>query len=166
MVAMQLRLKLIYYVRKPQNRFNGQKKLFSSVVSSVTFGGPTPLISYMKTGKTSFYSCLTLLGFLFLAAGCQKNQEPAQRISVVMKKYSIEPSVIHIKAGQPVALEVRTADVQHGFDVPELGIKEPVQPGHPATISFTPKSRGEYKIECGIICGPHHEEMTGKLVVD
>jgi cytochrome c oxidase subunit II len=83
-----------------------------------------------------------------------------------MKKYNIQPSVIRLKVGQPVALEVSTADVQHGFDVPDLGIKEPVQPGRPATIRFTPKSKGEYKVTCGIICGPHHEEMTAKLVVE
>ena len=116
--------------------------------------------------KTIYSSCLILLSFLFFAAGCQQNQAPAQHITVVMKKYSIEPSVIHVKAGQPVALQVSTADVQHGFDVPDLGIKEPVQPGHPATINFTPKARGEYKIACGVICGPHHEEMTAKLVVE
>lgn len=116
--------------------------------------------------KTLFSFCFVLLSFLVLASGCRKNQGPEQRITVVMKKYSIEPSVIRIKAGQPVALEVSTADVQHGFDVPDLGIKEPVQPGRPATINFTPKTRGEYKINCGIICGPHHEEMAAKLVVD
>ncbi len=37
-----------------------------------------------------------------------------------MKKYSIEPAVIHVKAGQITELEVSTADVQHGFDVPGL----------------------------------------------
>jgi cytochrome c oxidase subunit II len=116
--------------------------------------------------KMTFYFFFTFLGLLLVVAGCQKNQAPARHVTVVMKKYSIEPSVIHVKAGEPVALEVSTADVQHGFDVPDLGIKEPVQPGHPATINFTPKAKGEYKITCGIICGPHHEEMTAKLVVD
>lgn len=118
----------------------------------------------MKT--TYFFGFILLLSFLFVASGCQKNQEPAQHIAVVMKKYSIEPSVIRLKAGQPVALDVSTADVQHGFDVPDLGIKEPVQPGRPASIRFTPKNKGEYKVTCGIICGPHHEEMTAKLIVE
>ncbi len=113
----------------------------------------------------SIFSLCVLLSFLLVATGCQKNQATGQRISVVMKKYAIEPAVIQLKAGQPVTLDVSTADVQHGFDVPDLGIKEAVQPGHPAEISFTPKTKGEYKVTCGIICGPHHEEMTAKLVV-
>lgn len=116
--------------------------------------------------KTTYFLGFILLIFVFLASGCRHGSEPAQHIAVVMKKYSFEPSVIRLKVGQPVALEVSTADVQHGFDVPDLGIKEPVQPGRPATIRFTPQRKGEYKITCGIICGPHHEEMTAKLIVE
>jgi cytochrome c oxidase subunit 2 len=117
----------------------------------------------MKTTSRFF---LILLSFLFLVAGCQKSHGPEQHISVVMRKYSIEPAVIHLKSGQPVSLDVTTADVQHGFDVPDLGIKEPVQPGHTTSITFTPKAKGEYSVKCGVICGPHHDDMTGKLIVE
>ncbi len=84
----------------------------------------------------------------------------------MMKKYSIEPAVIHVKTGSNVELEVTAADVQHGFDVPELGIKEPVQPGKTASISFVAPAKGEYKVSCGVICGPHHDDMVAKLVVE
>ncbi len=83
-----------------------------------------------------------------------------------MKKYSIDPPVIQVKAGEVVALEVTTADVQHGLDIPELGIKEPIQPGKTTTVSFTAPGKGEYRIVCGVICGPHHEDMRGRLVVE
>jgi len=110
---------------------------------------------------------LILLCFLLAAAGCQKQGAPgAQRITVVMKKYSIEPSVIHVKAGQTTELEVSTADVQHGFDVPQLGIKEPVRPGKSAVITLKSPPKGEYNVVCGIICGPHHDDMAAKLVVE
>jgi cytochrome c oxidase subunit 2 len=116
--------------------------------------------------KITSWPFFILLGFLFFAAGCHKSEGPGQHINVVMRKYSIEPPVIHLKAGQPAVLDVTTADVQHGFDVPDLGIKEPVQPGHTTTISFTPKEKGEYTVKCGVICGPHHDDMTAKLVVE
>jgi cytochrome c oxidase subunit II len=83
-----------------------------------------------------------------------------------MKKYSFEPSVIPVKAGQTTELEVSSADVQHGFDVPGLGIKEAVRPGQPAVIRLKSPAKGEYKVVCGIICGPHHDDMTAKLVVE
>ena len=109
---------------------------------------------------------LVLLLFLIVVPGCQKKVAPGVRIGVVMKKYSIDPPVIHVKAGEVVALEVTTADVQHGLDIPELGIKKPVQPGKTTTVSFTAPAKGEYKIVCGVICGPHHEDMRGTLAVE
>lgn len=110
---------------------------------------------------------LILLCFLIPAAGCQKQSNPAaERIKIVMKKYSIEPAVIHVKAGQITELEVSTADVQHGFDVPGLKIKEPVRPGQPAVITLKSPPKGEYNVVCGIICGPHHDDMAAKLVVE
>lgn len=123
--------------------------------------GSDPL--YMKTNSLLY---LILLSFLFFAAGCHKSEGPGQHINVVMRKYAIEPAVIRVKSGQPVSLDVTTADVQHGFDVPDLGIKEAVQPGRTTTITFTPKAKGEYPVKCGIICGPHHDDMTAKLVVE
>jgi cytochrome c oxidase subunit II len=107
-----------------------------------------------------------LFSLLILSAGCQKAKTPAQQINVVMKKYDIQPTVIHVKRGEPVELDVTTSDVQHGLDVPDLGIKESVQPGRTTRINFTPQKQGEFKVVCGVICGPHHEDMTGKLVVE
>lgn len=107
-----------------------------------------------------------LLCFVCLIAGCSRKSGPTDHIKIVMKKYAIEPSVIHVRPGSKVELEIVTADVQHGFDVPELGIKEPVQPGKTTTVSFVAPAKGEYKVACGVICGPHHEDMTAKLVVE
>ena len=117
--------------------------------------------------KKSLSLVVLTMSFLLLATGC-RNQSgpPAERIKVVMKKYTIEPSVIHVKAGQTTELEVSTADVQHGFDVPGLSIKEPVRAGQPAIVTLKNPPKGEYKVVCGIICGPHHEDMVAKLVVE
>ena len=110
---------------------------------------------------------LLLLAFLGLVSGCQKKAAPAgRRIAVVMKKYSIEPAEIRMKSGETVDLEITTADVQHGFDVPQLGIKEAVQPGKTTSVVLKAPAPGEYTVRCGIICGPHHEDMTAKLVVN
>jgi cytochrome c oxidase subunit 2 len=112
-------------------------------------------------------SLFVLLCFLVIISGCQKNGTPgAPRVKVVMKKYQIDPPVIRVQAGVTTDLEVSTADVQHGFDVPQLGIKEPVRPGQPAIITLKTPAKGEYPVVCGIICGPHHDDMTGKLVVE
>lgn len=113
--------------------------------------------------RNVIFLCLPIL---LVYLGCQKKPNADVRIKIVMKKYTIDPPVVHVKSGEVVALDVTTADVQHGLDIPSLGIKKPVQPGTTTTITFTAPVRGEYRIACGIICGPHHEDMTGKLVVE
>src|SRR5437868_2235137 len=91
-------------------------------------------------------------------AGCGRKSKPAVHVAVTMKKYSISPAEIRVRRGETVELEVATADVQHGFDVPELGVKESVQPGRPAIFAITPDRKGEFTIECGVLCGPHHDD--------
>ena len=111
---------------------------------------------------------LFALTLAVLAVGCRNQPKSSadQQIQVVMKKYTIEPAIIHVKANQTTELDISTADVQHGFDVPGLGIKEPVRTGAPAVVTLKNPPKGEYKVVCGIICGPHHEDMQAKLVVE
>ncbi len=109
---------------------------------------------------------ILLASVLLSVAGCQKKPVAEVRIKVVMKKYTIDPPAIRVRSGEVVALDVTTADVQHGLDIAKLGIREPVQPGRTTTITFTAPAKGEYPITCGVICGPHHEDMTGKLIVE
>jgi cytochrome c oxidase subunit II len=104
---------------------------------------------------------------LFVLSGCAKTtrKEPV-RIKVVAKKYQFQPQEIRLKKAQEVVLEVTSTDVQHGFHVPGLGISEPIQKGKVAEIRFTPEVRGEYRVECDILCGAGHDDMAGKIVVE
>ena len=103
-----------------------------------------------------------------LMAGCQGKigQKEPVRIKVVAKKYQFDPPEIRVKKGDEVVLEVTTADVQHGFHIADLDISEPIQKGKVAEIRFTAANRGEHKIQCDIICGPRHDDMMGKLVIE
>lgn len=105
---------------------------------------------------------------LTLLVGCasQPARPPDVHLNVVVKKYAVEPAEIRLKHGQIVMLHVSTADVQHGFDVPSLGISESIQPGKPAIITFEANLRGRHRIECGIICGAGHDDMTGLIIIE
>ncbi len=109
---------------------------------------------------------ILLLFFAFALAGVGCRRGPTEHIRVVMKKYSIDPPVIRIRSGETVELLISTADVQHGFDIPKLSIKQPIQPGQTVSVVLHAPAKGEYEIVCGIICGPHHDDMGGKLVVE
>jgi cytochrome c oxidase subunit 2 len=109
-----------------------------------------------------------LLSLSLFAGGCSKprsNKEPI-RITVTAKKYAFQPNPIRVKEGDEVLLEVSSTDVQHGFHVPGLGIDESIQKGKPAQIRFSAKTKGDYNIECDVICGPGHDDMAGKIIVE
>jgi cytochrome c oxidase subunit 2 len=116
--------------------------------------------------NTFLVTFLVFLSFVLPVPGCQKNAPADEHIHITMKKFAIEPSLIRVKAGEVVELEVTTADVQHGIDIPDLGIRKAVQPGGATIITFKAPTKGEYRMACGVICGPGHDDMVGKLVVE
>lgn len=99
--------------------------------------------------------------------GCSSfsGREPV-RIQVKMKKYTFDPPLIRVKQGDLVELEISTADVQHGFSIPDLDIREPVPRGRSVTVRFRAEQRGQFKVKCSILCGPGHDEMQGTLIVE
>jgi heme/copper-type cytochrome/quinol oxidase subunit 2 len=111
-------------------------------------------------------SAIALSPGALLPMGCSQAPQQALRIDVTMKKYEINPPEIRIKQGEPVEFHVTATDVQHGFDVPELGIKESVQPSRPAVFTFTPDRKGDFEVKCGILCGAGHDRMRGKVIVE
>ena len=109
-----------------------------------------------------------VLPIVFLLTAC--NTKPSTHAfkvqRVTMRKFAIEPEVIRVKQGEDVLLTVSTEDVEHGFDVEDMGINEPVQPGRPVDIHLDTSKKGEFRVACSIICGSGHNEMTGKIVVE
>jgi cytochrome c oxidase subunit 2 len=106
----------------------------------------------------------------FSMAGCGKKTPtyagpPDTVRQVVMKKWEIDPARIEIPQGARVELVVSSTDVEHGIAVPGLGIREPVQPEHPAVIRFLAQTPGVYPMRCSILCGRGHNKMTGEIVV-
>ena len=112
----------------------------------------------MRRGFTLLFPLAILL------LGC--SHEPDVKVDVTMKKYAIAPAEIRVRRGQRVQLTVSTLDVQHGFYVPGLGIKEPVQKNRPAVITFKADHPGEFPVECGIICGSGHDDMRARIIVE
>ena len=112
----------------------------------------------------TFYLLILILAAA--VAGCSGKPKPPVQVKIQMKKYTIKPAEVHLKQGEVVEFEVTAIDVQHGFDVPDLNISESVQPGMPAKFAYKAERKGTFSIECGIICGPGHDDMRGKIIVE
>lgn len=71
---------------------------------------------------------------------------------------------IHLPAGIPVRIMLKSNDVIHSFWVPSLAGKQDLIPGRDTDITVTPRKVGIYRGQCAEFCGAEHAKMA--LVVD
>lgn len=73
---------------------------------------------------------------------------------------------IHVPVGQPVRLELASADVIHSFWVPQLAGKTDVIPGLRNTMWMQADEPGTYWGECAEYCGLQHTHMNLTVVAE
>lgn len=71
---------------------------------------------------------------------------------------------IHVPAGQPVRLELTSADVIHSFWVPRLHGKRDLIPGIENQFWIQADEPGTYRGQCGEYCGTQHANMAFLVV--
>ncbi|MBP1626807.1 MAG: coxB [Holophagaceae bacterium] len=76
-----------------------------------------------------------------------------------------QTGVLYAVLGKPMKVEIRSADVIHGFFVPAFRLKMDAVPGRVNTTWFEPTKLGAFDIECTVICGVSHSVMLSKVVV-
>src|SRR5207249_1675576 len=72
---------------------------------------------------------------------------------------------IHLPAGQPVEITLKSDNVVHSFWVPELAGKEDLIPGQTNHLEFTADHVGRYTGRCAEYCGLQHAHMGFDVVV-
>jgi heme/copper-type cytochrome/quinol oxidase subunit 2 len=71
-----------------------------------------------------------------------------------------------VRVGETVLFRLKSADVTHGFSIPELEVGPvAIEPGYVTELRFEPEESGEYLIQCVYRCGCCHEEMFAVLEV-
>lgn len=85
---------------------------------------------------------------------------------ITAKQWSFSPAEIKVKKGDMVVLKLKSADVAHGFSLPDFGINAPIKPGELKTVEFTADKIGTFKFVCNVPCGVGHMGMTGTIVVE
>lgn len=76
---------------------------------------------------------------------------------------AVDANELHLPVGQPVRLELSSADVIHSFWVPELAGKTDLVPGQTNITWIEADQPGTYHGQCGEYCGVQHAHM--ELVV-
>jgi cytochrome c oxidase subunit II len=73
---------------------------------------------------------------------------------------------IHVPAGRPVVLELRSTDVIHSFWPPNLSQKRDLIPGDENSLWFQADTPGVYRGQCLEYCGLQHAKMGFLVIAD
>jgi cytochrome c oxidase subunit 2 len=91
----------------------------------------------------------------------------AATVRIIAEQYDFVPSCVEVPINTPVRFRLTSADVVHGFLLPETNINTMVVPGFVAEVRTQFTHRGEYTMPCHEFCGlGHHGMWTRVIVVD
>jgi len=114
----------------------------------------------------------TLVAFAFAACGGTSNPEGSggadsnlKVVSLTARQWSYDPTSITLNEGEPVFLELTSADVHHGFNLPAFGVRADAIPGMKSRVKVVPDKTGTFPFHCDYYCGSGHEGMQGEIVV-
>lgn len=116
---------------------------------------------------------LMVLTFVSLA-GFDSGEDARTRIEVTGHQYwwelyypdadAVSANEIHVPAGEPVELVLRSDDVIHSLWVPELAGKVDLVPGRVNRLVIEADEPGVYRGQCAEYCGLQHARM-GLLII-
>jgi cytochrome c oxidase subunit 2 len=78
----------------------------------------------------------------------------------------IHVPVSYLSTPRPIQMTLDSADVVHGFWVPQLNGKRWVVPNHQNTMWIQPSSLGTYLGNCTVYCGDQHANMLIRVIVE
>lgn len=107
-------------------------------------------------------------GPLLLAAGRSVPAQTgeAQVVKIVAQRFHYTPGEFRVKAGLPVLLEFTSLDFVHGFNMPDLKVRADLVPGRVTRVPLPAAKPGTYEFVCDNFCGDHHEDMSGRMIVE
>ncbi|MGN6495897.1 MAG: cytochrome c oxidase subunit II [Tsuneonella sp.] len=73
---------------------------------------------------------------------------------------------LHLPAGVPVRVILKSSDVIHSFWIPNLSGKQDLIPGRTNDIVITPEKQGLYRGQCAEFCGLQHAHMAFDVTVE
>jgi cytochrome c oxidase subunit 2 len=97
--------------------------------------------------------------------GLRKVGPGAYEAYYVAQIFSFTPAIITVPRNSRVTFYVTSADVEHGFSIPETGVNTAVTPGWVSAVSHTFTSPGTFLLVCNEYCGSGHQLMAAKVIV-
>lgn len=162
------------------SRGTRERAEFSDGLPVVRTGGGLGWIYAGLIATTIALAAYTVWTVNILAAIADPAEEPLVTIEVVGHQWWWEvrytggdpeqvfetANEIHIPAGEPVRLRLRSADVIHSFWVPALSGKTDLIPGQVNETWIEADEAGVYRGQCAEYCGEQHAHMALRVFAD
>jgi cytochrome c oxidase subunit II len=86
-------------------------------------------------------------------------------VRLVAQQYDFVPHCVRVPAQTPVKFRLTSADVIHGFLLPDTNVNTMVVPGFVAEVRTSFARPGEYDMACNEFCGLGHHGMWTHVIV-
>lgn len=86
-------------------------------------------------------------------------------VRLIAEQYDFVPHCVEVPAQTPVTFRLTSADVMHGFLLPDTNVNTMVVPGFVAEVRTSFAKRGDYEMPCHEFCGLGHHAMWTRVSV-
>jgi cytochrome c oxidase subunit 2 len=86
-------------------------------------------------------------------------------VRIIAEQYEFVPRCVRVPAATPLKFRVTSADVVHGFLIPDTNVNTMVVPGFVAEVRTSFPVAGEYAMPCHEFCGFGHQAMWAHVSV-
>jgi cytochrome c oxidase subunit II len=86
-------------------------------------------------------------------------------VRLIAQQYEFVPRCVLVPADTPVTFRLTSADVVHGFLLPDTNVNTMVVPGFVAEVRTSFGAPGEYAMPCHEFCGLGHQAMWAHVSV-
>jgi cytochrome c oxidase subunit II len=97
--------------------------------------------------------------------GSAVERDSSITVRLLAQQYSFVPECVRVPADTPVKFRVTSADVIHGFLLPDTNVNTMVVPGFVAEVRTTFTRPGDYTMPCHEFCGAGHQGMWAHVKV-
>jgi cytochrome c oxidase subunit II len=102
---------------------------------------------------------------LFTEPGVRVTAPGRVQVSLVAQAFSFLPERVQVPVDAEVTFYLTARDVLHGWQVERTTLNAMVVPGEIATLRYTFKQPGTYRVTCNEYCGIGHQGMLGTIEV-
>jgi len=86
-------------------------------------------------------------------------------VRLIAQQYDFVPHCVSVPVGTPVKFRLTSADVVHGFLLPNTNVNTMAVPGFVAEVRTSFAQPGEYEMPCHEFCGLGHHAMWAHVSV-